>query len=93
MVSRDPRWIKINFYGASKGNPCPSRIGTIERNAEGSIIAIGEKCVADGTYNQVECLVVVEAVLMGIKLEAWHLHLEGDSQIVVNGGLKGGVDT
>ncbi|XP_059064994.1 uncharacterized protein LOC131857025 [Cryptomeria japonica] len=81
----DKGWIKINFDGASRGNPGPSGVGVIARDVRGNTLAIGAKRLVDGTNNVAKCQAALEAILMAGKLGVKKLHLEGDSQVVVNG--------
>ncbi|XP_059067586.1 uncharacterized protein LOC131858374 [Cryptomeria japonica] len=80
-------WIKINFDGASRGNPGASGVGVIARNDRGNILAIGAKRLVDGTSNVAESHAALEAILMAGKLGVKKLHLEGCSQVVVNGSV------
>ncbi|XP_057863873.1 uncharacterized protein LOC131071919 [Cryptomeria japonica] len=82
-------WIKINFDGASRGNPGPSGVGVIARDDHGNILAIAAKRMVDGSNNVAECQAAMEAILMVGKLGVKKLHLEGDSQVVVNGIARG----
>lgn len=45
--------------------------------------------MVDGSNNVVECQAVLEVILMAKNLGVKKLHLEGDSQIVVNGIARG----
>ncbi|XP_057855381.2 uncharacterized protein LOC131065033 [Cryptomeria japonica] len=82
-------WIKINFDGASRGNPGASGVGVIVRDDRGNMLAIGAKRLVDGTNNVAECQAALEEILMAGKLGVRKLHLEGDSQVVVNGIARG----
>ncbi|XP_059068528.1 uncharacterized protein LOC131859031 [Cryptomeria japonica] len=73
----------------SRGNPGIFDAGVIARDEKGSILAFGAKRLVDGTNNEDECQAAIEAILMAKKLEVKKLHLEGDSQIVVNGIARG----
>ncbi|XP_057829975.2 homeobox protein HAT3.1-like [Cryptomeria japonica] len=81
----DKDWTKVNFDGASRGNPEVSGAGFIARDDCGNILAIGAKRLVDGSNNDAECQAALEAILMAKKLGVKKLHPEGDSQIVVNG--------
>ncbi|XP_059078060.1 uncharacterized protein LOC131876634 [Cryptomeria japonica] len=71
------------------GNPGISKVGVIARDEYGSILAFGAKRLVDGTNNEAECQAALEAILLAKKLDVKKLHLEGDSQIVMNGIVKG----
>lgn len=64
--------------GRQKRYPSPSRIGGVARSEDCNIIALVAKQVVDGTNNQAEHLAVIEATLLGLKLGARKIHLEGD---------------
>ena len=82
-------WIKINFDGTSKGNKGLSGAGAIARNAMGDINCFAAKRLVDGTNMVVEMEAALLAVLLGKKLDVMHLHLEGDSKIIIDGIIKG----
>lgn len=82
-------WIKINFDGASRGNLGVSGIGVIARDDWGNTLAIGAQRLVDGSNNVAECQATLEAILMAGKLGVKKLHLEGDSQVVVNEIARG----
>lgn len=77
---RDPlsHYCKLNFIGASKGNPGISGIGCVIRNHEGKFIKAGKERIQDGTNNIFEA----QALLFGDKIEKrekiQHLVIEGD---------------
>ena len=56
--------VKINFDGASRGNPRKSGIGTCIRDYNGSILEIMVSPILDGTKNIVEA----QALLLGLAL-------------------------
>ncbi|XP_057872372.2 uncharacterized protein LOC131078634 [Cryptomeria japonica] len=85
----DRGWTKINFDVASRGNPGISGAGVIARDEKGSILALGAKRLVDGTNNEAECQAAIEAILLAKKMEVKKIHLEGDSQLVVNGIARG----
>ncbi|XP_059070572.1 uncharacterized protein LOC131860208 [Cryptomeria japonica] len=82
-------WTKINFDGASRGNPGTSSVGVIACDDRGNILAIAAKRLVDGSNNVAKCQAALEAILMARKLGVKKLHLEGDSQVVVNGIARG----
>lgn len=61
----------------------------IAHDDRGNTLAIGAKRLVDGTNNIAECHAALEAILMAGKLGVKKLHLEGDSQVVVNGIARG----
>eukprot|EP00253_Pinus_taeda_P007130 PITA_07130 len=75
---------KLNFDGASKGNPGTIGFGGIIRNHEGSLLQIYFGNIGWDTNNSAE----LEGLWQGLTL-AWNLNLqplvmEGDSQILIN---------
>ena len=60
-------WIKVNLERTSKGNLGPSGIGVVVRDDIGNT-SNSDKKDSRKTNNQVECLVVVEAVLLGMRI-------------------------
>jgi len=77
-------FIKFNFDGASHGNPGPSSIGGVFRNTKGVILKAFSGKISDGTNNQAETLALVEGFRVAISLKFSHLHIEGDSLIIIN---------
>jgi ribonuclease HI len=77
-------YFKINFDGASKGNPGPTGFGATIRNNKGDILLLIAGNMGHNTNNIVELwgmLKGLQAALdQGLKL----LFVEGDSQIIIN---------
>jgi ribonuclease HI len=65
----------------------------VEKSEVDNILPMVEKRVADGTNNQAKYLAVVEVVMLGLNIGACRIHLEGDSQLVVNCITKGEIKT
>lgn len=82
-------WVKVNFDGASKGKLGPSGAGFISQDWNGDILAIGARILVSGTNNEGEVQVALWGVRMVQQLYISCLHLEGDSQIIVNAIMKG----
>ncbi|XP_059077990.1 uncharacterized protein LOC131876573 [Cryptomeria japonica] len=59
----DEGWIKINFDGASQGNPGLSGIGFVAQDWSGNILAFGEKLIVDGINNVVEAMATYMEIL------------------------------
>ncbi|XP_059067599.1 uncharacterized protein LOC131858386 [Cryptomeria japonica] len=81
--------VLVNFDGTSRGNLGVSGVGVIAQDECGNTLAIGAKRLVDGLNNKAECQAAIEAILMAKNLGVKKLHLEGDSQIVVNGIGRG----
>ncbi|XP_057870996.1 uncharacterized protein LOC131077503 [Cryptomeria japonica] len=80
----EPGWCKVNFDGASTGNPGKSGIGCILRNSNGiSIKEISEK-IRVATNNEAEFRVALRRLQLGKELGVQRIHLEGDSLNMVN---------
>lgn len=82
-------WIKINFDGASRGNPGVSGAGCIARNDEAIVLARGAQRLLDGLNNEAEARAALLAILLADKLSVTRLHLKGDSKIVTDAIVKG----
>lgn len=83
------QWIKINFDGASKGNLGTSSAGVVARDDNRFILFKRAQRLQDGTNNEAEVQVAFLATELALNLKVQWLHLEGDSQIVINAIAKG----
>ncbi|XP_059066687.1 uncharacterized protein LOC131857916 [Cryptomeria japonica] len=83
------QWIKINFDGASKGNPGTSGAGVVARDDNRFILFKGAQRLQDGTNNEAEIQAAFLATKLPSNMKVQRLHLEGDSQIVVNAIARG----
>ncbi|XP_057843263.2 uncharacterized protein LOC131052700 [Cryptomeria japonica] len=83
-------WFKLNFDGASRGNPGQTRIGCCLHNLDGTEVTQRAKPVGIGTNNRAEFMALVEGLEMcralGVKLV-----VEGDSTIIINTMRKGSI--
>ena len=74
---------KINFDGATKGNPGVAGFGGTCRNSEGEILHIFFGLIGEDTNNSTK----LEGLLQGVKIvisEGWlPTMVEGDSHILV----------
>ncbi|XP_059070442.1 uncharacterized protein LOC131860093 [Cryptomeria japonica] len=79
-----PDWVKLNFDGASKGNPGPSGIGYVIGDQSGAIIGKMAKPIPPDTNNIAEfatlLLSLKDCINHGIK----NIIVEGDSEIAIN---------
>jgi ribonuclease HI len=84
MTSPSPGFIKINFVGASKGNPGPTGFGFILRDEKGSILCISKGSLGYDSNNEAN----IWALIKGLTLTQHHgyhqIVVEGDSQIILN---------
>ncbi|XP_059068252.1 uncharacterized protein LOC131858819 [Cryptomeria japonica] len=77
-------WSKINFDGASAGNPGQSSIGCIVRDAQGICIKEIVEDIGLAMNNEVKFRAVLHGLLLGVELGIKKIHLEGDSLNVIN---------
>ena len=84
-----PGWMKLNFDGASRGNPGKAGIGCIIRDETGNWIAKRSKTLAMTSNNIAELKAAEEGINLSIKLKIKKLIIEGDSQIIINALRKG----
>ncbi|XP_059070478.1 uncharacterized protein LOC131860125 [Cryptomeria japonica] len=89
MGTPSKQWIKINFDGASKGNLGTSGAGVVARDDSRFIIFKGAQRLPNGTNNEVEVQVAFLETELALNMKVQWLHLEGDSQIVINAIAKG----
>lgn len=82
-------WIKVNFDGAPKGNPGPSRVGVVAHDWKGKIVALGAQRLKDRTNNEAKAQAAYLVVDLANKLSISNLHLEGDTQIIINTIING----
>jgi ribonuclease HI len=77
-------FIKLNFDGASKGNPGPAGYGIVFRDHHGNILLIRAGYIGHSTNNVAELWGLTEGIQMAIKHNFSKLIVEGDSQIIIN---------
>lgn len=82
-------WMKLNFDGASHGNPGQAGIGCIVHNWEGKELATLASPVGINTNNWAELMALVEGLHLCRKLGVKNLEIERDSTIIVNALRKG----
>lgn len=75
-------FIKINFDGASKGNPGPAGFGATLKNSNGEILCLVVGYLGESTNNAVELTGLLQGLQAAIDHHFHKLILEGDSQIV-----------
>jgi len=74
---------KLNFDGASKGNPGPESYGAIIRNSKGEILHIVAVNLGHKTNNVVEIWGLLRGLQAAKDQEIFLIIAEGDSQIVI----------
>jgi len=78
-----PGFLKLNFDGASGGNPGPAGFGAVLQNHLGKIIHILDGFLGETTNNVAE----LTSLLRGLRIAAHHQHhrliIEGDSLVII----------
>ncbi|XP_059067899.1 uncharacterized protein LOC131858619 [Cryptomeria japonica] len=64
-------------------------LGVVARNDKGDILFKGARQLQDGTNNEVEIQTALMATELAINMKIPKLHLEGDSQVIINAIAKG----
>jgi ribonuclease HI len=77
-------FIKLNFDGASKGNPGAAGYGVVFRNHHGHIILINAGSLGHTTNNAAELWGLTRGLQLAIEHSFTKLIVEGDSQIIIN---------
>ena len=77
-------FIKLNFDGASKGNPGAAGFGVVFRNHHGHILLISAGFLGHSTNNAAELWGLIKGLELAIKNDFAKLIVEGDSQIIIN---------
>ena len=70
--------------GASRGNPGPAAIGAVIKNEQGRLITSISQAIGRTTNNQAEYQAIIAALERALSLEASHVDLRSDSELVVN---------
>ncbi|XP_059064718.1 uncharacterized protein LOC131856806 [Cryptomeria japonica] len=84
-------WFKLNFDGASRGNPGQAGIGCCLHNSNGIEVAQREKPIGIETNNRAEFMALVEGLEMCKASGVEKLVVEGDSAIVINALRNGSI--
>jgi ribonuclease HI len=79
-----PGFIKLNFDGASKGNPGPVGFRVVLRNSQGSIMLITADNIGHNTNNAVELWGLIKGLQLAQDNGHHKLIIEGDSQIILS---------
>ncbi|GLJ10967.1 hypothetical protein SUGI_0139020 [Cryptomeria japonica] len=77
-------WLKINFDGASTGNPGRSGIGCIVRDTQGICIKEIVEDIGLATNNEVKFRAALRSLQLGVESGIQKIHLESDSLNVIN---------
>jgi ribonuclease HI len=76
-------FIKVNFDGASKGNPGPAGYGTVLRNSDGEILGLEAGFIGDTTNNVAELTGLLRGLQAATNKGYQRILLEGDSQPII----------
>ena len=80
----DEGYWKLNFDGASRGNPGPSGSGACIRNLDGDVVAITVSPLPINTNNMVVAQALFASLILAKQGNFWLLHIEGDSSVIIN---------
>jgi ribonuclease HI len=78
-----PGFLKLNFDGASRGNPGPAGLGAVLRNHWGKITHLIAGFLGENTNNVVELSSLVKCLQMAAQNQHSRLIFEGDSQVII----------
>lgn len=79
-----PGFCKLNFDGASKGNPGPIIFGVVIRDGACQLEYLMEGYLRHDTSNSVELLGLIRGIQLASDLNLTHLIIEGDSKIIIS---------
>jgi ribonuclease HI len=77
-------FVKLNFDGASKGNPGAAGYGVVFRNHHGHILVIGAGPLGHSTNNAAELWGLIKGLQLAIKNNFTKIIVEGDSQVIIS---------
>ena len=80
----DEGYWKLNFDGASRGNPGPSGFGACIRNLDGNVVAITISPLPINTNNMAEAQALLAGLTLAKQGNFQLLHIEGDSSVIIN---------
>jgi ribonuclease HI/exonuclease III len=81
-------FVKINFDGASRGNPGKSGIGVCIRDECGRVLAIKSQALPPGTNNMAEAHALLAGLILARRNGFHSVHIEGDSMIIIKACLS-----
>lgn len=82
-------WVKLNFDGASRGNPGIAGIGCCIHNSKGEEIFALAYPLGICSNNEAELRALQEGIKLCKILKAGKINIEGDSAIIINALRKG----
>ncbi|GLJ41750.1 hypothetical protein SUGI_0864040 [Cryptomeria japonica] len=87
-----PGWKKVNFDGASKGNPRLSSYGAVVRDDKGRLVRVVCGQVGIATNNIVKITALEEGLIWAASNGVTKVMIEGDSKIILSGIIKKGFE-
>ncbi|GLJ38905.1 hypothetical protein SUGI_0793080 [Cryptomeria japonica] len=81
-------WLKLNFHGASKGNPGDAGFGVVIRNNASKIVHGVYGGLGMATNNEAEIRALEVGLNLCIQNGISKVLIEGDSQIIISGIIK-----
>ncbi|GLJ21588.1 hypothetical protein SUGI_0400770 [Cryptomeria japonica] len=84
-----PGWVKMNFDGASKGNPGRAGFGAVIRNEYGKLLWSIASLYGIASNNEAKLKGLEKGLAMCVEKIMEKVVIEGDSQVILNGASKG----
>lgn len=78
-----PNMFKLNFNGATKGNPGLAGVGGVFQNAAGDIVGIYWGYIGENMNNMAELKALLAGINMVVTNGWFSFIIEGDSQIII----------
>ena len=79
---------KINFDGAPKGNPGPTRFGGAIHNSEGKMVGLCWGYISENSNNVAKLKGLLDGLSMAAQHGWFHIILEGDSRLILQMATK-----
>jgi hypothetical protein len=83
-----PGFCKLNFDGASKGNPGPAGFGAVLRDSTGQIKYLLAGHLGHDSNNSTELWGLIRGIQLASDLNMTHLIIEGDSKVIISLATK-----
>ncbi|GLJ36708.1 hypothetical protein SUGI_0738740 [Cryptomeria japonica] len=88
VLKQNTTWQKLNFGGASRGNPGQSGLGAIIRDEVDEVVHVVSGPIGIENNNMVEIAALEAGLQWSVKNKIDKLIIEGDSQIILNSVSK-----
>ena len=82
-IPPQPGFLKLNYDGASKGNPRQAGAGGLFRNSQGTLCRFSAFDLGHATNNEEELMAVKQGLLIAIRESYQRIIVEGDSALVI----------